>query len=100
MGGDIRDAGKYARERMASNVTTKQAGDAIEVTLTHSLDPKLYNLPLTARTTVPARWTAVEVRQGNVQRIVPVQREAGDSYVMYRIQPNLGIARLRPAGFP
>ena len=49
----FRDAGKYARERMASKVTTKQSGDAIEVTVNHSLDPKLYNLPLTARTTVP-----------------------------------------------
>ncbi len=91
----FRDAAKYARERMANKVTTKQAGDAIEVTVTHSLNPKLYNLPLTARTTVPAQWTAVEVRQGNVTRTVPVQREGGNSYAMYRVQPNVGVARLR-----
>src|SRR5688500_9661800 len=41
----FRDAGKYARERMASEVTTTQAGDTIEVTVSHSLDKKLHNLP-------------------------------------------------------
>ena len=92
----FRDAGKYARERMASSVTTKQAGDNIEVTVTHSLDPKTYNLALTARTTVPAQWTSVRVRQGRETATVPVQRDATGSYVLYRIAPNGGAARLEP----
>ena len=91
----FRDAAKYARERMASKVMTKQAGDAVEITVTHSLNARLYNLPLTARTTVPAQWTSAEFRQGNVTRIVPVQREGQNSYVTYRIMPNSGVARLR-----
>ena len=91
----FRDAGKYARERMASKVVTKQAGEAIEITLTHSLDARLYNLPLTARTTVPAQWTSAEFRQGNVTRTVPVQRDGQNAYVIYRIMPNSGVARLR-----
>ena len=90
----FRDAGKYARERMASNVVTKQSGDAVEVTATHSLDPKLYNLPLTARTTVPAQWASVRVRQGRETTTVPVQRDASGAYVLYRITPNAGVARL------
>lgn len=93
----FRDAGKYARERMASKVSTKQAGEAIEVTVTHSLDPKLYNLPLTARTTVPAQWSSVRVRQGGTTSTVPVQRDASASYVLYRIAPNRGAARLERA---
>ena len=92
----FRDAGKYARERMASKVTTKQSGDALEVTLTHSLDPKTYNLALTARTTVPAHWAAVRVRQGRSTATVPVQRDASSSYVLYRMAPNGGVARLEP----
>jgi peptidoglycan/xylan/chitin deacetylase (PgdA/CDA1 family) len=91
----FRDAAKYARERMASKVTTKQAGDAIEITVTHSLDPVLYNLPLTARTSVPAQWTSAEFRQGNVTRAVPVQREGANAFALYRIVPNAGVARLR-----
>jgi peptidoglycan/xylan/chitin deacetylase (PgdA/CDA1 family) len=90
----FRDAGKYARERMASQVTTKQAGDAIEVSVTHSLDPKLYTLPLTARTAVPAAWAQVEIRQGNARQTVQVQRGGGNSHVVYRIAPNAGPARI------
>ena len=90
----FRDAGKYVRERMASKVTTKQSGDAIEVSVTHSLDPKLYNLPLTARTTVPAQWSSVRVRQGRKNAAVPVQRDGSGAYVLYSVVPNAGIVRL------
>ena len=93
----FRDAAKYARERMASKVTTKISGEAIEVTVNHPLDPKLYNLPLTARTTVPAQWTAVQVRQGRAAARVPVLRDASTSYVLYKIAPNGGVARLEQA---
>jgi hypothetical protein len=82
------DAGKYARERMASRVTTKQSGEAIEVTVSHSLDPKLYDLPLTAKTTVPAEWKVVRVSQGNTTSTVPVQRASGGAHAVYRITPN------------
>jgi hypothetical protein len=91
----FRDAGKYARERMASNVTTTQAGDTIDVTVNHPLDRKLYNLPLTARTTVPAQWTSAQVTQGKATQMVPVRRDGGDSFVMYRITPNFGTARVQ-----
>jgi peptidoglycan/xylan/chitin deacetylase (PgdA/CDA1 family) len=88
------DGAKYMRERMRSTVTTKQAGNAIEVTVKHSLDPKLYDLPLTARTSVPADWTTVQVRQGNQTHTAPAQRAGSESYVQYRIAPNGGVARL------
>ena len=88
------DGGKYVRERMKSAVSSKQVGQAIEVTVTHSLDPKLYDLPLTARTTVPAQWTSVQFTQGKVTRTIPVQQEAGHASVMYRVVPNGGVVRL------
>ena len=91
----FRDAAKYARERMASNVATRMAGDVIEVSITHSLDPKLYDLPLTARTPVPAQWTSVQFTQGGVTRTIPVLREGDSTYVMYRVTPNGGVARLQ-----
>ena len=92
------DAGKYARQRMASRVTTKQSGDAIEVTVTHGLNPKLYDLPLTAKTTVPSAWSAVRVRQGSRSSTVPVQRDATGAYVVYRIVPNGPTAGLEHLG--
>ena len=92
----FKDAAKYARERMATRVTTKRAGEVIEVAVTHSLNAKLYDLPLTARTAVPAEWTTVEVQQANATRTVGVQRDQGSAYVLYRVTPNAGVARLRP----
>jgi peptidoglycan/xylan/chitin deacetylase (PgdA/CDA1 family) len=91
----FRDAGKYARERMSSKVTTRQSGDVIEVSVTHSLNPKLYDLPLTARTVVPAHWTSVELTQGKTALTLPVKQDGGSSFVLYRIAPNGGAARLR-----
>jgi peptidoglycan/xylan/chitin deacetylase (PgdA/CDA1 family) len=90
------DAAKYARERMASRVTTRQSGNALEVTVRHSLDPKRYDLPLTARTTVPAAWSSVRINQGSTTTIVPVHRERGEAYVLYRVRPNGDAARLEP----
>jgi peptidoglycan/xylan/chitin deacetylase (PgdA/CDA1 family) len=88
------DAGKYARERMASRVTTKQSGQTIEVTVTHALDPKLYDLPLTAKTTVPSAWHSVRVTQGGRSSTVPVRRDAAGTFVLYRILPNGTVTQL------
>jgi peptidoglycan/xylan/chitin deacetylase (PgdA/CDA1 family) len=93
----FQDAAKYARERMKSSVTTKRAGDAIEVSVTHSLDPKIYDLPLTAKTTVPAEWTSAQFAQGKMTRNLIVQRDGQNSYVMYRVAPDSGNARLTRA---
>ncbi len=88
------DGAKYIRERIKSTVTTRQAGQAIEVTVTHPLDQKIYDLPLTARTPVPAQWTSAQVTQGKDTRTIPVRHEGGADFVQYRIVPNVGAARL------
>jgi peptidoglycan/xylan/chitin deacetylase (PgdA/CDA1 family) len=93
----FRDAAKYARERMASKIATRRAGDAIEVSVTHTLDSSIYDLPLTARTPVPTEWTSVRFTQGAEKRTLPVHREVGNPYVMYRIVPNGGRVRLERA---
>ncbi len=90
----FQDAAKYARERMASTVTTKHAGDAIEVSVVHSLDPNLYDLPLTARTLLPAQWASARFTQGKITRNLAVQRDGDNFYVMYRVAPNGGVVRL------
>jgi peptidoglycan/xylan/chitin deacetylase (PgdA/CDA1 family) len=89
-----RDGAKYIRERMKSQIASKRSGDAIEVAVTHPLDKKVYSLPLTARTVVPAGWTTVKVTQGKDTKEAAVQHEGGESFVQYRIMPNAGAARL------
>jgi hypothetical protein len=91
------DGAKYIRERMRSSIQTTQSGQTIEVTVTHRLDPAKYDVDLTARTSVPAGWTRVEVRQGDrLQHVTVVQGPAG-SYAQYRITPNGGAARIARA---
>jgi peptidoglycan/xylan/chitin deacetylase (PgdA/CDA1 family) len=89
-----RDGSKYIRERSTGTVTSKQAGAAIEVTFTHPLDKKMYNLPLTARTIVPASWTTVKVTQGRDTKDVAVEHEGGEAFVQYGITPNAGALRI------
>jgi peptidoglycan/xylan/chitin deacetylase (PgdA/CDA1 family) len=92
------DGAKYIRERMKSSVTTAQRAQAIEVTVASSFDPNVYDVPLTARTTVPAQWTAARVTQGTVTGPALVRKDAtGRSYVQYRVVPNAGVARLEKA---
>ena len=90
----FQDGAKYARERMNSTVTTTLAGESIEVTVKHSLDPTAYDLPLTARTTIPADWRLVRLKQGDDIRWLPVHREGGETFVQYRIAPNGKVAVL------
>jgi len=79
----FQDGAKYARERVHSKVTTSRSGDAITVTVTHSLDAKVYDLPLTARTEIPADWKIVRIRQGDDVRWLPISREGANSSVIY-----------------
>jgi peptidoglycan/xylan/chitin deacetylase (PgdA/CDA1 family) len=93
----FQDGAKYIRERMRSLVDTKEVGRTIEVRVSHSLDPALYQLPLTARTTVPDEWRSARVVQGKDARTVPVQRGGAESYAQYRVVPNGGVVRLTKA---
>jgi len=67
------------------------------VSVTHTLKADVYDLPLTARTTIPADWRLVRFRQGDDVRWLPVHREGGEPFVMYRIAPNGKLARLEKA---
>src|SRR5438309_8677905 len=82
------DAAKYARERHASTVDAKAGSERIEVTVTHSLDKKLYDLPLTVKTRLPADWKLAHFQQGKDARWLPVHHEGDSTFVLYRIVPN------------
>jgi peptidoglycan/xylan/chitin deacetylase (PgdA/CDA1 family) len=84
----FQDGAKYARERVHSSVRSTATGDTIEVSVTQSLDPKLYDVPLTARTAIPSDWRLVRFHQANDVRWLPVHREGGETFVLYRIAPD------------
>jgi peptidoglycan/xylan/chitin deacetylase (PgdA/CDA1 family) len=82
------DAGKYIRERMNGTVECSTTGDGIRVTLSHSLDKGLYDLPLTLKTYIPARWKSVHVEQGTQALETAIREDDYGVYVSYRAKPN------------
>jgi len=69
-------------------VVAKAGGDRIEVTVTHSLDKKLYDLPLTVKTRLPGDWKLAHFQQGQDARWLPVHHEGDSTFVLYRMAPN------------
>jgi hypothetical protein len=90
------DVTKYMRERehAATNVVEKDG--AITVKLVHSLDPTMYDLPLTLKTYVPVSWKKVTATQGAATQQVEVQHDGEGAYVLYQIKPNTAAAVLQP----
>ncbi|MDQ4139606.1 MAG: polysaccharide deacetylase family protein, partial [Bacteroidota bacterium] len=88
------DVTKYMRERMNAKVQGEQKENTITVTLTHSLDKNLYDLPLTLKTYVPATWKAVKVKQGTKEQQVQPEKDEKGSFVLYQALPNTGPAEL------
>jgi peptidoglycan/xylan/chitin deacetylase (PgdA/CDA1 family) len=85
-----RDVTRYIRERIKSEVKSSETKKKITVTLTHSLDKSVYNLPLTLKTIVRPEWKEVTVKQGsNVMRI-KTQQDGKVTYILYQALPDAG----------
>ena len=82
----FQDAGKYIREKIATTASVKSSAKSITVTLSNSLDYKLYNIPLTIKTNVPSSWKTVKIVQHNESRTYNVD----ERFVIYEAVPNNG----------
>jgi peptidoglycan/xylan/chitin deacetylase (PgdA/CDA1 family) len=82
------DATKYMREREHATVKTNEKDGKISVSLTHSLDKTMYDLPLTLKTYVPDKWSKVTVSLGTNTKTVDVQYDEKGHYVLYQVVPN------------
>ena len=85
------DVARYVRERMNAKIKTHEGNDAITVTLTHTLNPEMYDLPLTLKTYVSPGWKQVTVKQDNKTQQVATAKDSKGSYVLYQATPNKGI---------
>jgi hypothetical protein len=92
----FQDVTKYMRERRDAVVRTATTGDALRVALTHSLDPNLYDLPLTLRTAVPPEWQRVRVAQESSTTVVETRQDALGTFVQYDAAPNGPVVTLKP----
>lgn len=85
----FKDVTKYIRERMDAKIKVDKQKAMIRVTLQHSLDKSMYNLPLTLKTYVDPAWKAVAVKHGNESVVVQTLQDSKGSYVLYQATPNL-----------
>jgi peptidoglycan/xylan/chitin deacetylase (PgdA/CDA1 family) len=92
----FQDAGKYIREKLAAQALFKYSPTSLTITLTHSLDPKAYNLPLTLKTYVPHAWKKVNVTQSNNTSTFSSAKDAVGTFVTYEAVPNQGNIILKP----
>jgi hypothetical protein len=82
---------RYMQERIFSTLTVlSESASEIRLTLSHPLDPIIYHLPLTLRSSVPLHWTKVKVRQGNSTEIVLAIDQGFERVIYYRAVPNGG----------
>jgi peptidoglycan/xylan/chitin deacetylase (PgdA/CDA1 family) len=82
------DVTKYMREREASTVNAANKDGKIKVSLTHSLDKSMYDLPLTLKTYVPKNWSKVSVSQGADTKTIYLLHDEKGNYVLYQAVPN------------
>ncbi|HSZ33354.1 MAG TPA: hypothetical protein VK772_08580, partial [Puia sp.] len=82
------DATKYMREREAATVSATDKNGKIYVSLNHSLDKTMYDLPLTLKTYVPNNWDKVSVSQGANTKKIDVLHDEKGNYVLYQAEPN------------
>ena len=75
------------RERMNASLKAENQGEKISVTLSHSLDKSLYNVPLTLKTYVKSDWKEVKITQGNQSLTRKPQTDQGGAYILYPAMP-------------
>lgn len=84
------DATKYMRERMNADVRSSEKNDKITVTLTHTLDKSIYDIPLTLMSYVRPEWNEVVVKQGSEIKRLMTQQQGKETFVLYQAVPNGG----------
>ncbi len=85
----FKDVTKYIRERMHAEVVYSNSENRISVQLKHSLDPSLYDLPLTLKTYIPSTWKGVQFSQGDDTQILIPGTDENGHFVQYRAQANM-----------
>ena len=88
------DVTKYMRERKSATVVVKESKEKIVVTLTHSLEKKWYDVPLTLKTFIPNQWKSVQVKQGAKTEKLISSSDSRGTFVLYQAMPNAGPVEL------
>lgn len=92
------EVARYMREKMATQVQSGLHDGKIEVRLSDTLDPKIYDVPLTLKTYLPADWKNARAQQGSAY-LEPIHPgiDAKGRYVTYNVSPGSGPVELSQA---
>ncbi|WP_184544919.1 polysaccharide deacetylase family protein [Mucilaginibacter sp. FT3.2] len=83
------DVTKYMRERKSANIITDNQNGKLVITVSHPLDKRFYNLPLTLKTYLPLGWQKAEITQnGHIVKAEPMSDDNG-SYLLYQAKTNV-----------
>jgi peptidoglycan/xylan/chitin deacetylase (PgdA/CDA1 family) len=86
----FRDVTKYMRERMAAKMEVITEKEDLRINLTHSLDPDLYDYPLSLKTYIPDSWIQVRGEQNGNELSVQRMEDENGTYLLYEAIPNGG----------
>ncbi len=90
------DVTKYMREREHSAVTGNEKKWSVDLNIKMALDNKVYDVPLTLKTYIPAYWRHVTIKQGKrLKKIEPAKDEQG-WYVVYQVNPGINAVKIQP----
>ena len=93
------DVTKYIRKRKDASVESHFKNDQISVSVSHPLDPSVYDVPLTFKTYVPNDWTQVNLGLGGPgDQILEVGQDPEGRFVMYEIDADRSTITLSAAG--
>jgi peptidoglycan/xylan/chitin deacetylase (PgdA/CDA1 family) len=84
----FKDVTKYIRQRMASHINVETQKDNFIITLSHDLDPTLYDYPLTLKTYIPEEWKRVSVLQNGQQVKHDIFQDDKGNFLLYRALPD------------
>jgi len=85
------DVTKYIRERKNAEVTSISQGKSIVINVSSSLDPAVYNVPITLKTYVPSSWKGVTFSTDVIQEKqqgIKIKQDKEGSYILYSIVPD------------
>ena len=88
--GTFQDVGKYLRERVSTQVSTRVTPQSIRVMPVSKLSHKLYSVPLSLKTYVPSGWENVRIERKDGKEEVESASDANGTYVTYKAVPNAG----------
>ncbi|MDP4238170.1 MAG: polysaccharide deacetylase family protein [Bacteroidota bacterium] len=89
--GTFNELTKYIREKQHISIAIKKnSSTRLVLSVTHNLDTKIFNFPLTLKTQVSPNWKTVRVIQNNISQTLTPKVENGNRYLYYDVQPNGG----------